>query len=421
MKDTILSTQHSALSTQHSARRLAPYLLIALLILLFFHKLAFSNLILGRGDLFLYFYPYWHAAAERLRAGSIPLWNPNLFMGAPFLANSQAGVLYPLNWPLWLLLPTPYAVSASILLHLVIAGWGTYRLGKRMLGLGDAAAFLSAILFALGGYLTAQVEHVNQLQGLAWLPWILWAVSSKQLTVSSEQLAVSSEQSPVSSLSISQSLSLNSPFITRVLGIALFFALQLLAGHTQTAFITGVGAAATVAISSWPLAAGEKRITYHASRVIHQAAPLILGTILAVGLAAAQLLPTLELTGLSSRQGGLPFNEAVSFSLHPLLLTRSLLPGYGQSLFSEYVAFLPLTALLLALVGAWQWRRDRAVWPVLLLAGLGLFLALGRFNPAYWLLARLPGFDLFRAPARWLVLYGLGMALLAGMGWERGE
>ena len=141
MKDTILSTQHSALSTQHSARRLAPYLLIALLILFFFHKLAFSNLILGRGDLFLYFYPYWHAAAERLRAGSIPLWNPNLFMGAPFLANSQAGVLYPLNWPLWLLLPTPYAVSASILLHLVIAGWGTYRLGKRMLGLGDAAAF----------------------------------------------------------------------------------------------------------------------------------------------------------------------------------------------------------------------------------------------------------------------------------------
>ncbi|MBK9051977.1 MAG: hypothetical protein IPL78_14020 [Chloroflexi bacterium] len=133
--------------------------------------------------------------------------------------------------------------------------------------------------------------------------------------------------------------------------------------------------------------------------------------------------PTLELTGLSSRQGGLPFNEAVSFSLHPLLLTRSLLPSYGQGLFSEYVAFLPLTALLLALVGAWRWRQDRAVWPVLVLVGLGLFLALGRFNPAYWLLARLPGFDLFRVPARWLALYSLGMALLAGAGWEnlRGE
>ena len=81
-----------------------------------------------------------------------------------------------------------------------------------------------------------------------------------------------------------------------------------------------------------------------------------------------------------------------------------------------FVAFLPLAALLLALVGAWHWRQDRAVWPVLLLAGLGLFLALGRFNPAYWLLARLPGFDLFRAPARWLELYALGVALLAGCG-----
>ena len=97
----------------HHAFRFAPYILIVALILFFFAKLAFTNLILGRGDLFLYFYPYWHAAAERLRDGSIPLWNPNLFMGAPFLANSQAGVLYPLNWPLWWLLPTPYAVRVK--------------------------------------------------------------------------------------------------------------------------------------------------------------------------------------------------------------------------------------------------------------------------------------------------------------------
>ncbi len=108
----------------------APLLLIAL-ILLFFNKMAFSNLILARGDTFLYFYPYWQAAADALRAGRIPLWNPDIFMGAPFLANSQVGFFYPLNWPVWLLLRTPYAAGASILLHLAIAGGGTYWAAQR--------------------------------------------------------------------------------------------------------------------------------------------------------------------------------------------------------------------------------------------------------------------------------------------------
>jgi hypothetical protein len=49
--------------------------------------------------------------------------------------------------------------------------------------------------------------------------------------------------------------------------------------------------------------------------------------------------------------------------------------------------------------------------------GLGLFLALGRWNPLYFLLYQVvPGFDLFRAPARWMMLYTLGAAVLAGGG-----
>ncbi|MCI0396892.1 MAG: YfhO family protein, partial [Chloroflexi bacterium] len=123
----------------------------------------------------------------------------------------------------------------------------------------------------------------------------------------------------------------------------------------------------------------------------------------------------------SSRQGGLLVNEALSFSLHPLLLTRSLLPGYGQSLFSEYVAFLPLTGWLLVFVGAWRWRAEPVVRPFVVLAVVGFFLALGRFNPLSYLLVQLPGFDLFRAPARWLALFALGTALLAGVGWQRGQ
>jgi hypothetical protein len=373
------------------SRALIPLAAVGL-ILFFFNKMAFTNLILARGDTFLYFYPYWTAAAEALRAGRVPLWNPDIFMGAPFLANSQAGFFYPLNWPLWWLLPAPYAVNASTLIHLMIALAGTYFAGRQTLALERPAALFAAALFALGGYLTAQVEHVNQLQGLVWLPWYFVALSP--LVSLEVKTRTWREIAPI------------------VLAVGALFALQLLAGHTQTAFISGV------AVALW--------LVFHAARreerarfLLFAAAVVAAGAILAGLLAAAQLLPTLELTGQSSRQGGLPLNEVLSFSWHPLHLTRASLPGYGQPLFSEYVVFLPLTGLALAVVGGWVWRRNPAVLPWVGLTASGFILALGRFTPVYYFLGQLPGFDLFRAPARWLVVAALALALLAGFGWQR--
>ncbi len=195
--------------------------------LAFFTKMAFTNLILARGDTFLYFYPYWQMAADALRAGHLPLWNPNIFMGVPFLANSQVGFFYPLNWPVWLLLETPYAVSASILIHVMIAGLGVYVFGRRGLHLSTVAALLAAVLFALGGYLTAQVEHINQVQGLSWLPWLFVAA----------QPVVGTADNPTN----------RARWLLACLMMGGFFALQLLAGHTQSAFISGV------ALSLWLL------------------------------------------------------------------------------------------------------------------------------------------------------------------------
>ncbi len=384
-------------------KRLPPLVWLPVLLAIFFNRMAFSNLILARGDTFLYFYPYWEAAAEALRDGRIPLWNPNLFMGAPFLANSQVGFFYPLNWPLWLLLPAPYAVSASILLHLLIAGVGAYLAGRRTLGLGRWGGLVTAVLFALGGYLTAQVEHINQLQGLAWMPWFLWVAALVFRSKTGSRWVLVGRGA---------------------VGFALLFSLQLLAGHTQTSFITGVmlvvwGAAHW--LEKWLLRNSPHGLglSFQWRRFVRRL-PLVLliGGWMALLLTAVQTLPTFELIQQSSRQGGLTPNEVLSFSLHPLLLNRALLPAYGQSLFSEYVAILPLTALLLAFLAAWQWRQWRGILPAMALVVLGLLLALGIFNPLNWLLARLPGFDLFRVPARWLAVYALGVALLAGLGWQ---
>ena len=384
------------------ASAVLPAAVLLGLLLFFFNKMALSNLILARGDTFLYFYPYWHAAAEALRESRVPFWNPAIFMGVPMLANSQAGFFYPLNWPLWFLLETPYAVSASILLHILIAALGVYLVGRRVLSLSRSAALVAAASFAFGGYLTAQVEHINQLQGLAWLPWFLLAMDLvKKGTRRSWLLAA--------------------------ISIGGLFALQLLAGHTQTTFITGV------AILIWILADWFGQKFLQESRTGDgaqlgapgQKAPLfspftalIVGVFLALSLAAIQLLPALQLTRYSSRAGGLAVNEVLSFSLPPHHLAVALLPTFNQSFFSEYVAFMPLSILALAFIGGWQWRKRKGVLPALAVTFTGLFLALGGYNPLYWLLARMPGFSFFRAPSRWLVLYALGVSLLAGIGWH---
>ena len=76
------------------------------LTLLFYRHIALSNRILSGVDAFTYFYPYRDYAARAIREGSIPLWNPYLFLGAPFLANPQTAVFYPLNLVLaWLVWP----------------------------------------------------------------------------------------------------------------------------------------------------------------------------------------------------------------------------------------------------------------------------------------------------------------------------
>ena len=366
-----------------------PYGFLALLVMAFFAKLLFTDRILARGDTFLYFYPYWHLAQESLLNGQLPVWNPHIFMGAPLLANSQVGFYYPLNWPLWYLLPVPYAVSASIVLHLIIAAWGMYLLGRRVMHLSPTAAVLASAAVACGGYLTAQVEHVNQLQGLAWLPWLLW--------VAGRGWGAGKRVSGISFM-------------------GLLFALQILAGHTQTVFISGIGLGLwqigrwQIDRSSWIKSGrGMWRLLW----------PVAAGGSVALFLAAAQILPTLELIGLSSRSGGLTANEIVSFSWHPLLIPRALLPAIGQSLFTEYVAFLPLTVWVLAVTAVLRGWRAPQLRPLLLLTIIGFWLALGRFGGLYWLLSELPGFNLFRVPARWLILPMIGSSLLAGWGLDQ--
>ncbi|MCZ7575097.1 MAG: YfhO family protein [Ardenticatenaceae bacterium] len=378
------------------ARRVA---LVSLLALppIFLWKLLLTNRILVGLDAFNFFYPYHDFAASALRAGRLPLWNPHLFLGVPFLADSQAQLLYPPNWPL-LWLDAPRALNLSIVLHLMIAALGMGLLGRRALGLGCGGAWVAGTVFVLGGYLGSQVEHPNQLAAAAWLPWLLLG-------------ATVAERRPRRGLILT----------------ALALALSLLAGHAQTTFISlaalgfwllsGFG---VKEIGAWSVEIGVlgRRVRIGNRPFRFTLLPLI-SIVLGLALAAVQLVPMAELSRLSIRAAGLSYREAVSFSFDPRLWPRALLPTFGQDarLLSEFVAYIGFSGALLALVGLLFARRGRTWTWALALAVTGLLLAPAVVNPLSPLLWRfVPGVALFRVPARWLLLYALGAAVLAGLG-----
>ncbi len=375
-----------------SALRRKPLLCgcaIILLALLFFHQLAFSGEILARGDTYKYFYPYWDARNTAFRAGELPLWSPDLFMGAPLLANPQLGVYYPPNW---LTAPwrAPAAISLSILLHCALAAAGACALYREVISRRWLPGLVAGIVFAFGGYLGAHVEQINQLQGLAWMP-ILFALFQRLLTSDRRRRAG--------------------------LLLAMAWAMQIFSGHTQTVFISGIGLALYgILFTGSARHRGLRLLPIPVQRAL---LPLAASFALALLLALPQLLPSLELSALSNRSSGFSVQEATAFSLPPSVLGRALLPSYDGQLFGEYVASVGIIGLGLAFWGlAANTFSIRKRWIWLLLALIGLALALGRYNPLYLLLAHLPGFNLFRVPARFLALSSLALALLAGMGIE---
>ena len=392
-----------------SLRRHAPDLL-ALAAMLAVLGVVYRRLVVGRvlagGDLQLYFYPYWAAVTRAAHELRLPLWNPHLFAGAPLAANSQVGLFYPLNWPSWALTPpvlssVTRAVHVNLLLHIALAGCCAYALARRS-RLGPLPAALVGTLYAGSGFLGVHVEHLNQLQALAWLPLLFLSRRTTCGPATEWRRAL--------------------PHPLSVAALAMI----LLAGHTQMAFISAVGVG-VVHVARWQ---GWRRIDRARRVTARDPASLglwllgLLAYAIAGLMAGIQVAPTLELAGLSARSGGLGWREAVSFSLGPLDLARAVLPAYVFSpVLPEGAASIGAIGLVLSLVGVWRavHRRVAGALPWVLLGLAGLALALGGYNPLYLAAARmgLPGVAHFRAPARFLALYMLAASMLAGIGCQQ--
>ena len=367
------------------------------LVLVFFSQVILSSQTLYGSDYIFYFHPIKGFIKDYVCTnGWLPFWNPFQFSGTPFITNIQASMFYPLGF-LYYLIPPQSAYLYSTLLHVIMAAVFMY-LYMRCLRISFAGAILAAVVFSFNGYFMAHLYagHLSFVQTYVWLPLIFSFLHRF-----------------TEGLDFKWSL-----LAGLVLGI------QILGGFPQISFYTIL---AVVSYGLFRMVMALKAKAF--GKMKRTAIGLTVMMLAGFGLSAIQLLPTLEFTGYSGRAGGVSYAFATLDSLHPRQFLSFLLPSfYGSAVdqtywvspkdwhFWETCAYVGLLPLCLVFIPVSHPSNRRKVqWFFFGLLGIALFLALGKYNPVYPLIYKLPGFHSFRIPAQILFLYVFAVAVLSGI------
>ncbi len=365
-------------------------LLLLLLTLVVYGEFLFTSqrlLSAPNTDLAAQFLPWREFAAREMQAGNLPLWNPYLFSGAPYLGGFQAALLYPPTL-LYLVLPVVTATNLTLALHTFLLGAFAYgwARGRR---LSPPAAFFTGAVLMYGGatFPHLYAGHLSNFCTMAWAPLLFLAIDRV--------------------------------FDTRRWSAALLgmgaLAMMILAGHPQYVFFTGV-AAGIYTLLQWARSAERGRTAGLLVALVGGGAAL----------AAAQLGAGWQAMGETVRSGGLSREMAAMFSFPPENFLTLLAPGFfgsmqqywGRCYLWEMVFFISASGFLLAIYGAVATPGKQRRWAVTMLLTLCV-LALGAHTPLFsFLYSYVPGFDAFRGWSKFTFQASLFLALLAGYGIE---
>ncbi len=167
---TVLSTIIGGEDNQRPVSRfdLLPLLILVVAVLLFFGPVIIGRAWIpaGGGDLVSFIFPMYRFASASLRGGEIPLWNPNLYAGAPFIADNQSGVFYPINLLLFLLIPnfSYQAIEGLVILHIFLAGATMYfclRWLQPAEPLRRTSAIFGGLAFMFSGVFVSHIGNLN--------------------------------------------------------------------------------------------------------------------------------------------------------------------------------------------------------------------------------------------------------------------
>ncbi|MHB1162755.1 MAG: hypothetical protein ACYC3V_20845, partial [Chloroflexota bacterium] len=140
--------------------------------LLLFRNALVEGKVYFRSDTVTYYFPIADRLTDVLREGKLLLWTRHIFGGFPLFADGEAGMLYPPNLLAYLLMPEHEAfVWLRIARHFMAAAFTFGYL--RVLQLDRFAATVGALTFAFGSFMVTQMHHTNVTNTAIWLPLTL--------------------------------------------------------------------------------------------------------------------------------------------------------------------------------------------------------------------------------------------------------
>jgi hypothetical protein len=406
------------LSSPRAKDWLAALFLITLP-LVFFWRETLGWMTLGDQDAVFWFFPAYKYAAEQIRSGAFPLWNPYQYGGLPFFGEWQSGVLDPLNWLYWLG-ATSRTMTLSLELSFAIALVAMFCYA-RSLGFTRRASVFAAVIFGLSGFLVGRTLYPGFLRIVALAPLVLCFI---------ERLHQRGRWRDV------------------VFG-ALIITWQVFAAHPQPLIYSSLLACAyalfKLRIADCGLRIGSNTDSHFFDGIRNPQSAIrnymrfllqfSLMFIAGIGLAAIQLFPAFEFASKSVRQEW-PFELFTLHSLHPASLLVTLFPffhGSGRTIYqmqywgsywhhNEAQIYLGAAALALMLAGtiaAWRARyRVGMFWSVVAL--VAVILALGKYSGLIAkLLYHVPLVSHFRSPNRHWMEVTMAVAVLAGYAVDR--
>jgi hypothetical protein len=154
-------------------------------------------------DAVVVFQPFFEYAKAAFP--DVPLWNPHIMAGRPFLANAQSALFSPFTVPVYVL-PLAKAYAVMAMLKLFVAAFGTFLFG-RLLGMGFGGALLSGIVFAFGTFF------------VVWIAWPLTNIFPL-----------------IGWLLLLTELLVRRPGLLPGAGLAALVGLQFFGGHPETSF-----------------------------------------------------------------------------------------------------------------------------------------------------------------------------------------
>ncbi len=376
-------------------------------------------------DLILQNYQWKAFIKNALAARELPLWNPYLFAGAPFLAAGQHSALYPFS-VIYYVLPLERAFGWFAVSQLALAGLNMYLLA-RTLGTRRASATLAGVAFQLCGFMIAGVVHPMIVAAAAWIPAII-ALTEKTLR---QDAGLGGRPASL-------------PWA--VLG-ALAIGCSILAGHVEITVYTAV---VTALFALWRIAQLSRQIG--GKTLLQRVLWVLLMGAAGAALAAIQIGPLFELVTRNFRGAGRSTLEQVRGYAYPsryILLwllpnifgnpsqhsyfdlfsfTRAGLPalqgswwGYAGKQYVESAVYVGLAPLMLALMALVHLRagaqRARMLFFVVFAIGCVLFMF---GTPAYALIYYgLPGVNQLHSPYRWNIPFTICLCVLAAFGFDR--